>query len=37
MARKFAQGKFEPKNPAKYIGTGTPTYRSGRENIITKY
>jgi len=28
---KFAQGKFELKNPDKYIGTKTPTYRSSWE------
>lgn len=28
---KYAQGKFEPKNPEKYIGTRTPTYRSSWE------
>jgi hypothetical protein len=29
--KKFAQGKFTPKNPEKYIGTRTPTYRSSWE------
>jgi hypothetical protein len=28
---KFAQGKFNMKNPAKYVGTKTPTYRSSWE------
>lgn len=28
---KWAQGKFIPKNPKKYIGNHTPTYRSGWE------
>jgi hypothetical protein len=28
---KFAQGKFVLKNPDKYIGKGTPTYRSSWE------
>lgn len=28
---RFAQGKFTLKNPAKYIGTKSPTYRSGWE------
>lgn len=28
---KFAQGKFKLKNPEKYIGLGTPTYRSSWE------
>ena len=27
----FAQGVFVPKNPEKYIGLGTPTYRSSWE------
>lgn len=33
MARlgKFAKGKYELKNPDKYIGTKTPTYRSSWE------
>jgi hypothetical protein len=28
---KFAQGKYELKNPDKYIGTKTPRYRSSWE------
>ena len=28
---KFAQGRFEMKNPAKYVGKGVPRYRSGWE------
>ncbi len=28
---KYAQGKFKPKNPAKYIGRQLPTYRSSWE------
>jgi hypothetical protein len=28
---KFAQGAYHPKNPKKYIGNGTPRYRSGWE------
>lgn len=28
---RFAQGKFTPKNPQKYIGLKTPTYRSSWE------
>jgi hypothetical protein len=28
---KFAQGKFQLKNPAKYVGNKTPTYRSSWE------
>jgi hypothetical protein len=31
MASKFAQGIFNPKNPAKYVGKGTIRYRSGWE------
>jgi hypothetical protein len=28
---KFAQGPYTVKNPAKYVGKGTPRYRSGWE------
>jgi hypothetical protein len=28
---KFAQGSYTVKNPAKYVGKGTPRYRSGWE------
>jgi hypothetical protein len=28
---KWAQGKYIPKNPQKYIGKNVPTYRSGWE------
>lgn len=31
MARKTANGTFEPKNPKKYIGSGPITYRSNWE------
>jgi len=31
MAKKFAQGKFYPKNPDKYVGNRNPTYRSSWE------
>src|SRR6056297_3042231 len=34
---KFAQGKFTPKNPEKYIGKGTPTYRSGWEFAFMRF
>jgi hypothetical protein len=36
MAR-FAQGKFNCKNPAKYIGGKVPTYRSGWEFAFMKF
>ncbi len=36
MAR-FAQGKFNPKFPEKYIGTKTPTYRSSWEFAFMKF
>jgi hypothetical protein len=36
MAR-FAQGKFTPKQPEKYIGTRTPTYRSRWEFHFMKF
>ncbi|NBU68061.1 MAG: head completion protein [Verrucomicrobia bacterium] len=28
---KFAKGKFTPKNPQKYVGNTSPTYRSSWE------
>ena len=31
MANNFAKGIFKPKHPEKYIGNGTPTYRSSWE------
>lgn len=33
----FAQGKFSLKNPEKYIGNRTPTYRSGWEFTFMKF
>ena len=33
----YAQGKFNPKNPGKYAGTKTPTYRSGWEFTFMKF
>jgi hypothetical protein len=37
MARNYAQGKFQIKNPDKYIGTRTPTYRSGWEFVFMQF
>ena len=37
MSRKFASGKFELKNPEKYIGKKHPTYRSGWEFTFMKF
>ena len=34
---RFAQGKFNLKNPDKYVGTRTPTYRSGWEFHFMKF
>ena len=31
MTKNFAQGVFTPLNPKKYVGKGTPRYRSGWE------
>lgn len=31
MTKNFAQGTFIPLNPKKYVGKGTPRYRSGWE------
>lgn len=36
MAR-FAQGKFKPKFPEKYLGNKTPTYRSSWEFTFMKF
>ncbi len=33
----FAQGKFSLKNPEKYMGNRTPTYRSGWEFTFMKF
>lgn len=34
---RFAQGKFTPKNPAKYVGGRIPTYRSSWEFTFMKF
>lgn len=34
---KFAQGKFTPKNPEKYIGKTNPTFRSSWEFQFCKF
>lgn len=34
---KFAQGKFTLKNPDKYVGTKTPTYRSSWEFAFMRF
>jgi len=34
---KFAQGKFKPKNPDKYMGNRTPTYRSSWEFAFMRF
>lgn len=31
MSKKFAQGSFTVKNPHKYVGKGSPRFRSGWE------
>ena len=33
---KFAQGPFTIKNPKKYVGKGTPRYRSGWEHAFMR-
>jgi hypothetical protein len=33
---RFAQGRFEPKNPEKYVGTKLPKYRSSWEFVFMK-
>jgi hypothetical protein len=34
---RFAQGKFNLKNPAKYVGGRTPTYRSSWEFAFMRF
>lgn len=34
---KYAQGKFQIKNPSKYVGNKTPTYRSGWEFVFMQF
>ena len=34
---RFAQGKYNLKNPDKYVGTKSPTYRSGWEFTFMKF
>ena len=33
---KFAQGRFSPKNPEKYVGTKTPMARSSWETVFMR-
>lgn len=37
MTRKYAQGFFDIRNPAKYLGKGTPRYRSGWEQAFMRF
>lgn len=34
---KFAQGSYQIRNPAKYVGRGTPRYRSGWEHAFMRF
>lgn len=34
---KFAQGTFEVKNKQKYVGKGSPRYRSGWEHAFMRF
>ena len=34
---RWARGKFQPTNPAKYVGNGLPTYRSGWEHSFMRF
>ena len=36
MIPRFAKGKFSLKNPGKYVGLKTPTYRSGWEQAFMR-
>lgn len=35
--KRFAQGKFTPKHPEKYLGNRTPTYRSSWEWAVMQF
>jgi hypothetical protein len=37
MAKNYAQGFFTPTNPEKYVGSGTPKYRSGWELTFMRF
>ena len=37
MTRKYLQGIFEVKNKQKYLGKGSPTYRSGWEHAFMRF
>jgi hypothetical protein len=37
MSLKFAKGKYAVENPEKYIGLGTPTYRSSWELTFMRF
>ena len=37
MAKNYAQGKFTPTNPSKYVGKKLPTYRSGWELTFCQF
>ena len=34
---KYANGQFQPKNPEKYVGKKTPTYRSSWEHVFMTF
>jgi hypothetical protein len=35
--KRFAQGTFQPTNPDKYVGNGTPKFRSGWEHAFMRF
>lgn len=37
MAKNYSQGYYTVLNPQKYIGTGTPKYRSGWELTVMRF
>lgn len=37
MPNKWAKGKFNPKNPQKYMGKKAPTYRSSWELVFMRF
>jgi hypothetical protein len=34
---KYSQGKYQIKNPDKYVGKGTPTFRSSWEHVFMSF
>ena len=37
MSNNYSQGKFQVKNPEKYVGKGVPTFRSSWEHVFMSF